>query len=114
MKAAEEAAAKLQAKGEEQIQHMLRSNAELNEGDASLLKEADGLLDESKEARERACVLEEDKEAMVAKLRSPRACSDLLTQEKGEQDEELPLVHEDKEDLAAELQALEQRMLMRS
>ena len=51
---------------------------------------------------------------MVAKLRSPRACSDLLTQEKGEQDEELPLVHEDKEDLAAELQALEQRMLMRS
>ena len=47
---------------------------------------------------------------MVAKLRSPRACSDLLTQEKAEQDEELQLVHEDQEDLAAELQALEQRM----
>ena len=46
----------------------------------------------------------------MAKLRSPRACSDLLTQEKAEQDEELQLVHEDQEDLAAELQALEQRM----
>ena len=44
---------------------------------------------------------------MVAKLRSPRACSHLFTQEKAEQDEELPLVHEDKEDLAAELQVLE-------
>ena len=43
---------------------------------------------------------------MVAKLRSMRACNDLLTQEKTEQDEELQLVHEDKEDLAAELQAL--------
>ena len=57
---------------------MLKGNAELNEGDASSLKEADGLLDESKEASERARVLEEDKEAMVAKLRSPRACYDLL------------------------------------
>ena len=45
--------------------------------------------------------------SMVAKLRSPRACSHLFTQEKAEQDEELPLVHEDKEDLAAELQVLE-------
>ena len=89
---------------------MLEGNAELNEGDASLLKEADGLLDESKEARERARVLEEDKEALVAKLRSPGACSDLLTQEKAEQDEELRLLHEDKEDLAAELQALKRRM----
>ena len=88
---------------------MLKGNAELNEGDASLLNEADGLLDESKEAKERAHVLAEDKEAMVAKLRSPRAGSDLLTQEKAEQDEELRLVHNDKEDLAAELQALEQR-----
>ena len=63
---------------------MLEGNADLNEGDASLLKEADGLLDESKEARERVRVLAEDKEAMVAKLRSPRACSDLLTQEEAE------------------------------
>ena len=47
----------------------------------------------------------------MAKLRSPRACYDLLTrtQEKAEQDEELRLVHEDREDLAAELQALERR-----
>ena len=44
---------------------------------------------------------------MVGKLCSPGACYDLLTQEKAEQDEELQqLVHEDKEDLAAELQAL--------
>ena len=42
---------------------MLEGNADLNEGDASLLKEADGLLDESKEARERARVLAKDKEA---------------------------------------------------
>ena len=84
-------------------------NAELKEGDASLLKEADGLLDESKEARELAHVLAEDKEAMVANLRCRRACSDLLTQEKAESDEELRLVHEDKEDFAAELQALERR-----
>ena len=63
---------------------MLEGNADLNEGDASLLKEADGLLDESKEARERVRVLAEDKEAMVAKLRSSRACSDLLTQEEAE------------------------------
>ena len=47
---------------------MLKGNAELNEGDASLLNETDGLLDESKEARERARVLSEDKEAMMAKL----------------------------------------------
>ena len=46
---------------------------------------------------------------MVANLRSPRASYDLLTQEKAEQDEELRLIHEDKEDLAAELQALERR-----
>ena len=46
---------------------------------------------------------------MVAKLRSSRACSDLLTQEKAEQDEEHRLVHEDKKNLAAELQALERR-----
>ena len=55
------------------IQHMLKGDAELNEGNASLLKEADRLLEEAKEARERARVLAEDKEAMVAKLRSPRA-----------------------------------------
>ena len=30
----------------------------------------------------------------MAKLRSLRACSDLVTQEKTEQDEELQLVHE--------------------
>ena len=41
----------------------------------------------------------------MANLRCWRACSDLLTQEKAESDEELRLVHEDKEDLAAELQA---------
>ena len=46
---------------------------------------------------------------MAAKLHSPRACYDILTQEKAEQDEELRLVHEDKEDLAAELQALGRR-----
>ena len=50
-----------------------------------------------------------DKEAMVANLRSPRACYDLLMQEKAEQEKELRLVPEDKEDLAAELQALEWR-----
>ena len=81
----------------------------MNEGDTSLLKEVDGLLDESKEARERARILAEDKEAMVAKLCSTGACYDLLTQEKAEQDEELRLVHKDKEDLAAELQPLERR-----
>ena len=86
---------------------MLKGNAELNKGNASLLKEADGSLDESKEAGEQARVLaEKDKEAMVAKLRSLRACSDLLKQEKVEQDKELRLVHEDREDLAAELQAV--------
>ena len=82
MKTFEGAATKSQVENGGRIQHMVKGNAELNEGDASLLKEADGLLDESKEARERACVLEEDKEAMVAKLRSPRACYGLLTQEK--------------------------------
>ena len=46
----------------------------------------------------------------MANLRCRRACSDLLTQEKAEQDEELRLLHEDKEDLAAELQALKRRM----
>ena len=54
-------------------------------------------------------VLEEDQEAMVAKLRSPMACYDVLAQEKAEQGEELRLVHEDKMDLVAELQALERR-----
>ena len=39
----------------------------------------------------------------------PRACSKTLMQEKAEQDEDFRLVHEDKEDLTAELQALEQR-----
>ena len=53
--------------------------------------------------------LREDKEVMVAKLRSPRACYDLLTQERAEQDEELRLVHEDRGDLAAELRALDRR-----
>ena len=43
----------------------------------------------------------------MAKLRSLRACYDLLTEEKAELDEDLRLVHETKEDLAAELQALE-------
>ena len=51
------AAAKSQVENEGQIQHVLKGNAELNEGDASLPKEADGLLDESKEAKERALVL---------------------------------------------------------
>ena len=88
---------------------MLKGSAELNEGDASLLKEADGWLAKSKEASEQDRVLAEDKEAMVAKLCSLRACYNLLTQEKVEQDEELQLVHEDKEGLAAELQALKQR-----
>ena len=55
--------------------------------------------------------LREDKGAisMVAKLRSLKVWHDLLAQEKAEQDEELRLVHEDKEDLAAELQALKRR-----
>ena len=44
----------------------------------------------------------------MAERRSPRACYDLLTQ-KAEQDEELRLVHEDREDLAAVLQALDRR-----
>jgi predicted nucleic acid-binding Zn-ribbon protein len=106
LNAAEEAAAKSQAESEGRIQHLLKGNAELNEGNASLLKEADRLLDESKEARERARVLEEDKETLVDELRSLKASYDFLTQEKAKQDEELRLVHEDKEDLAAELQAL--------
>ena len=71
--------------------------------------EADGLLDKSKEAVEQVRVLVEDKEAIVAKLCSPRACYDLLTQKKPEQDEELQLVHEDKEDLVAELQTLKRK-----
>ena len=58
MKAAEGAAPKSQVESEGQIQHMLKGNAKLNEGDASLLNETDGLLDES---RERARVLSEDK-----------------------------------------------------
>ena len=43
--------------------------------------------------------LRDDKGAisMLAKLRSPSACSDPLMQEKAEQDEELRVVHEDKE-----------------
>ncbi|EDR06453.1 uncharacterized protein LACBIDRAFT_300148 [Laccaria bicolor S238N-H82] len=106
LKAAEEAAAKSQAESEGRIQQLLKGNAELNEGNASLLKEADRLLDESKEARDRARVLEEDKAALVAERRSLTASHDFLTQEKAKQDEELRLVHEDKEDLAAELQAL--------
>ncbi|EDR07696.1 smc-domain containing protein [Laccaria bicolor S238N-H82] len=106
LKAAEEAAAKSRAESEERIQHLLDGNAELNEGNASLLKEADRLLDESKEARERARVLEEDKETLVAELRSLKARHDLLTQEKAKQDEELRLVQEETEDLAAELRAL--------
>ena len=64
MKTTGGAAAKSQVETEGQIQHMLKGNAELNEGDASLLEEADGLLHESKEVRERARVLVEDKEAM--------------------------------------------------
>ena len=106
LKAAEEAAAKSQAESEGRIQNLLKGNAELNEGNASLQKEADRLLDESKEATERARVLEEDKETLMAELRSLKARYDLLTQEKAKQDEELQLFHEDKEDLAAELQAL--------
>ena len=73
MKTAEGAAAKSQVETEGQIQHIFKGDAELNEGDASLLKEADGLLDESKEAKERARVLAEDTEAMVAELRSTEA-----------------------------------------
>ena len=42
----------------------------------------------------------------MAELRSLKACHDLLMQKKAKQEEELRLVHEDKEDLAAELQAL--------
>jgi len=106
LKAAEEAAANALAESEGRIEHLLKGNAELNEGNASLQKEADRLLDESKEARERARVLEEDKETLVAELRSLKARHDFLTQEKAKQDEELRLVHEDKEDLAAQLQAL--------
>ena len=63
----------MQAESEGRIQHMVRGNAELNEGDASLLKETNELLDEPKEATERARVLAEDKEALVAKLHSTRA-----------------------------------------
>ena len=46
---------------------------------------------------------------MVAELRCLKACYDLLAQEKAEQDEALWVVHTDKEDLAAELQAFERR-----
>ena len=106
LRAAEEAAARSQAESEGRIQHLLKGNAELNEGNASLLNEADRLLDESKEAREQARVLEEDNEALMAELRSLKASHDLLMQEKAKQDEELRLVHEETEDLAAELQAL--------
>ena len=63
MKTLEGAAVKSQVESERQIQHMLEGDAELNEGDASLLEEADGLLHESKEARERTRVLAKDKEA---------------------------------------------------
>ena len=80
LKAAEEAAAKSQAESEGRIQHLLKGNAELNEGNASLLKEADRLPDESKEARERARVLVEDEGALVAELRSLKAFHDFLTQ----------------------------------
>ena len=66
-------------------------------------------LTSRRKPRSELLFLREDKEAMVAKLRSSRACYDLLTQEKAEQDEELRLVHEDREDLAAELQALDRR-----
>ena len=52
-KAAEKAAAKSQAEAEGRIQHILKGNAELKEGTASLQQEADRLLGESKEARER-------------------------------------------------------------
>jgi hypothetical protein len=79
----------------------------LNKGNASLLKEADRLLDESKEARERALVLEEDKETLAAELRSLKACHDLLTQEKAKQDQELRLVHENKDELRNEVEAQE-------
>ena len=60
-----------------QIQHMLKGNVELNEGNTSLLKEADRLLDESKEARKRARVLKEEKQTFMAKLHSLKACYDL-------------------------------------
>ena len=43
----------------------------------------------------------------MAKLRPLSPCYDFLRQEKAGQDEELQLVHEDREDLAAELQAHE-------
>jgi hypothetical protein len=59
----------LQAKSEGRIQHLLKGNTELNEGNASLLKEADRLFDESKEARERVRVLGEYKEMLVVELR---------------------------------------------
>jgi len=106
LKAAEEAAANALAESEGRIEHLLKGNAELNEGNASLQKEADRLLDESKEARERARVLEEEKETLGAELRSLKAGHDFLTQEKAKQDGERRLVREDEEDLAAELQAL--------
>ena len=57
LKAAEGAAAKSQAETEGRIQHMLEANARLNEGNASLQQEADRLLDESKQVKERAGVL---------------------------------------------------------
>lgn len=46
---------------------------------------------------------------MAAELCSLKACYTLLAQEKAERDEEVRLGHEDKEDLAAEPQALERR-----
>ena len=57
LKAAEGAAAKPQAEAGGRIQHIVKGNAELNEGNASLQQEADRLLDKSKEVKERAGVL---------------------------------------------------------
>lgn len=70
---------------------MLKGNAESNERSASLLKVADGLLNESKKGRERARVLAEGGRATFS-------CHDLSAQERAEQDDEFRLGHEDKED----------------
>ena len=65
----------------------------------------------SRKARERARVLAGGyRDNINGGQATPlKVCYDLLTQEKAKQDEEHRLVHEDKEDLADELQALKQR-----
>ena len=54
-KAAEKAAAKSQAEAEGRIQHIIKGNAELKAGTASLQQKADRLLGESKSQRASSC-----------------------------------------------------------